>query len=224
MIQVKNPSSAPPPIYIKTSSDITFCCFPISEARKFIHTSQKEHFLSEKEWQLASRYRQFERKLQWFSGQIGAKYALSHHLNNHSLQDLTILRTLRGMPFCKQMPQLSVTISHSYDLAVAAVSEQTIGIDIEKDEPRPESFIKTWLSPREYEQYQSLPKEKQQTMVNHSWTVKEAYSKWCGMGGHISFKDICSLKLARRKDLKLLKINIPHYQCSIIATSGEIYG
>ncbi|MEQ1504211.1 MAG: SDR family NAD(P)-dependent oxidoreductase, partial [Myxococcota bacterium] len=82
-------------------------------------------------------------------------------------------------------PDVRVSISHREGRAVAvAVAAGRVGVDLEKVEPRPESFGRTWFRDDE----QALTADPASQTVG--WAVKEAVLKWLGTGMKSSPHDV----------------------------------
>ncbi|MCB9679701.1 MAG: SDR family NAD(P)-dependent oxidoreductase [Alphaproteobacteria bacterium] len=112
------------------------------------------------------------------AGRIAAKRALAALTGVPPLE--MVVRTAEsGEPIAEVpgWPTARVSVSHREGHAVAAaVSHGRIGVDLERVEPRSESFVQMWLSPEE----QALaPSPLEQTLV---WSAKEAVLKALGTG------------------------------------------
>jgi acyl transferase domain-containing protein/NAD(P)-dependent dehydrogenase (short-subunit alcohol dehydrogenase family)/phosphopantetheinyl transferase len=120
------------------------------------------------------------------AGRIAAKRALSGLLGVDPLT-IQLSTAPSGEPIVAVpgFPHARVSISHREGRAVAvAVARGRVGVDLEKVEPRSESFGKTWF--REDEQHlQSDPST--QTVA---WAIKEAVLKWLGTGLRLSPHDV----------------------------------
>lgn len=89
-----------------------------------------------------------------------------------------------GKPFAKNLP-VHFSVSHSGDIAVCAVSDKEIGVDIEKIRD---------VNPRSAERFASV-KEKEYIRDNPNgffeiWTLKEAYFKCIGTGLGADIKNV----------------------------------
>jgi len=172
--------------------------------------------LTKKEWEHAKKYHQMQRKLSWLSGQIAGKYAYRKLYPSISMQECEILRNEIGAPFIVNEENAFISISHSDNYAIASISESKIGVDIEKVRERPQSFINTWLSIREQELCNNLYGKEKQVFVNKCWTVKEAYSKLLGIGGHLPFRRFCSLEHPEILGIELESFQLQDYVISIV--------
>jgi len=104
---------------------------------------------------------------------------------------LTVLKTAQGKPYFAGNP-LYFSLSHSKIMAVCAISDAPIGVDIEKLRPLEEKLPKRVLSHGELCWLQNQP----ETMACffRLWTMKEAYVKFTGTGfdGAPKKVEICS--------------------------------
>ena len=88
-----------------------------------------------------------------------------------------LVRTPLGKPGFSHVPGREFNLSHSGDIAVCAVSDKPIGIDIEAlREIRPDA-AKRFASAEELEYIGSDPRR-----LFEIWTLKEAYFKCVGTG------------------------------------------
>jgi 4'-phosphopantetheinyl transferase len=93
-----------------------------------------------------------------------------------------------GKPFLNQPTEpetLRFNMSHSNGLALYAVShDREIGIDLEYLRPidNAEQIAERFFSPREIEQWRTLPGHRQNEGFFHCWVRKEAYIKAIGKG------------------------------------------
>lgn len=98
-----------------------------------------------------------------------------------------ILRTDKGKPYLEKGPFVSV--SHTGDIVVVAVSENEVGIDAEKmdrEVKKQEEIIQKYFTEKEKEY--ATTREK----FLEIWTKKESYGKFTGEGiAHIG-KDVFS--------------------------------
>ncbi len=82
-----------------------------------------------------------------------------------------------------QVKGLEFNVSHSENLAVYAVSQQPVGIDIEYLRSiEMAGLVQRFFAPSEVSSWQQLPPEQQQLAFFRAWTMKEAYLKAIGTG------------------------------------------
>lgn len=89
-----------------------------------------------------------------------------------------------GKPYLKNHPEIHFNISHCNDVAVCAVSNQTIGADIEEiKEFNPLIFRKVLTDEeKEFLEKMSVDEVSSQEWFFRFWTLKEARIKHAGMG------------------------------------------
>lgn len=100
-----------------------------------------------------------------------------------------VLRTAKGKPYLENGPFVSV--SHTGDIVVVAVSESEIGIDAERKDrevKKQEELIRKYFSERETEYANTREK------FLEIWTKKESYGKFTGEGLGDIGKDVFSHK------------------------------
>jgi 4'-phosphopantetheinyl transferase len=138
---------------------------------------------------------------------LGAEICLSFALNRPL--PITYETFENGKPFIEGEKHFS--ISHSGKYAVCAVSDSTVGVDVELiDRMRP-NLADRILSKKEWEFYLSLPTERKMQYLCLSWTIKEAYLKASG----IAFSDMLSLDLDKL-DIKVNCEIIDGYMLSVV--------
>jgi len=131
-----------------------------------------------------------KRARQWLHGRIVAKDAVRNHLWENGSSpifpvEISIGQEPQGAPFV-QGPfesDLRISISHSGDMSVASVAEGVnVGIDLERIETRPDSFLDIVLTDREKKLLRGREKDE---WVTRMWCAKEAVAKAhkIGLGG-----------------------------------------
>jgi 4'-phosphopantetheinyl transferase len=108
---------------------------------------------------------------------------LSHYLNMDP-RTIEISGGTYGKP---QVKGLEFNVSHSENLAVYAISQQPVGIDIEyRRSLEMTSLVERFFAPTELADWQKLPAEQRELAFFRAWTMKEAYLKAIGTGLHTS--------------------------------------
>lgn len=159
-----------------------------------------------------------KRRKEWLAGRFAAKTAC---LQEKKWKNISVLNKASGKPFFYEEPETCLTLSHSGAYAIALVSSREIGVDLELIEKRPESFNRYFLTKEERYSLEGLNEVESQTAVTAFWTRKEAVSKFLGMGGNLSFKEInttdCIIRLPEysMKDICLYSGTIDNYVISI---------
>ena len=106
-------------------------------------------------------------------------------------KDIIIQTDENGKPFT-QNADIHLSISHSNDLVIAAISSSEVGVDIEKIKPVSDSLINKVCTQKELEYVSdsSISKSEKEKRFFEIWTFKEAYFKFIGTG-ITDFKSIC---------------------------------
>lgn len=86
-----------------------------------------------------------------------------------------------GKPFILDCPDVHFNVSHTKGLIVCAVSDRTIGVDVERLRKYDPRIVKSYFTPSEQE-YISMKAESLDKGFIEIWTMKEAYLKWLGRG------------------------------------------
>lgn len=135
---------------------------------------------------------------------------LSNYILNYAYRDIynedidlsLITKNNYGKPYYND--KFYYNISHSKNYIVIATSNQEIGIDIEEDRKYQDKLQDKILSNNE------------QIIDNNiliNWVIKEAYSKYKGIGYGIDFKTINTNDLLNDSNLK--NISTDNYICYI---------
>jgi len=105
-------------------------------------------------------------------------------------EDIEILRRDDGKPYVKGLP-IHFNISHSGEFVVCAVSEQEVGIDIERIKEVDLNIARRFFCKSEYEDLLAQIADKQLDYFFSIWTLKESYMKWLGSGMEIPLDSFC---------------------------------
>jgi phosphopantetheinyl transferase len=131
------------------------------------------------------------RRRQWLAGRVAAKDAVLDWLRHERgipevfPQELRIENDTAGAPRIRAnvtatVPEsLHLSIAHKDNLAAAIVGEQPVGIDIERIEPREESFLALAFSEAERG---FLMEEDAAAGATRGWVAKEVVAKAAGTG------------------------------------------
>ncbi len=146
-------------------------------------------------------FKSLKRQIEWTAGRLAAK-TLGQSLAEDpaGLADLKVAHAPQGAPYLERRPELSLSISHAHDYAVAGLHQHTdtvIGLDIEKHQPLDIAImLRTAFSAREGRRMD--PADRPRFFA--CWTLKEAYLKYLGRGFRESLKQIEILGEARIVD------------------------
>lgn len=131
-----------------------------------------------------------------------------------------------GKPFLKSN-QFQYNISNSYDLVILAVSDQEVGIDIEKLRPFTYKRITRAFTDKELDYLSNLDESVEGDETLKLWTIKEAALKLVGTGLSGKVKsvdiDVDTKKSAKRLDrkIKLTDIEIADGYVGTLATYDD---
>ncbi len=147
--------------------------------------------LSPSELDRFSAFRFPKRRDEWLLGRWAAK-TLAHSLpayQDFPLDQIEIGNTPEGAPYIlvqgKTTPADCLTISHCEHLALSAMASGAgvrVGADLEKIEPRTETFILDYFTPAECQLVEASSSETRAVVVTLIWSTKEAMLKALGVG------------------------------------------
>ncbi len=118
------------------------------------------------------------KKLSVAAGML-ARRGIAHHFGMQP-QDITFRRDHNGKPYAEGL-DIHFSLSHSANLAVCAISDKPVGIDVEKVRSVNMRVAQKWFTPKE-QYYIFSDKRKIQKRFFEIWTKKEAYVKRLGTG------------------------------------------
>ena len=148
-------------------------------------------FLSDPEFLKLSTLRFPKRRDEWLLGRWAAK-CLVHSVpayRQYALDEIQIQNAPEGAPYIQPSGEAvspdCLSISHSDPFALCALSSDPgirIGVDLERIEPRPASFIEDYFTNAEQELVSACPAERRMVLVNLIWSAKESMLKALGVG------------------------------------------
>jgi 4'-phosphopantetheinyl transferase len=146
--------------------------------------------LSPAEQQRLERMRFPKRRAEWLSGREAGKRLLVLAVPQYahlSLTNIEIENEPEGAPYFQiddQRSPLCLSLSHSGELALAAIASVgiSVGIDIERVEPRTQAFFEDYFTLAEMQCISSLPADLRDLGITLLWSAKEAVLKAWGKG------------------------------------------
>ena len=128
-------------------------------------------------------------------GDIIVRHMICAHtgLRNETLLFLT---NQYEKPYLANVSDVHFNISHSGNIVVCALSDETVGIDIEMIKPAMLQIAKRFFSAGEYEFIEA--KADKSLAFYKIWTMKESYVKWEGKGLSTPLKSFNVLELERQ--------------------------
>ena len=100
----------------------------------------KIELLSQKELNIYSKFTSCKRQNEFVAGRIACKKAFFKLISGNAdcfekFPSVSVLNTETGAPFIENS-DLFISVSHSHEVAIASVSQQNVGIDIEQINPK----------------------------------------------------------------------------------------
>ena len=149
-------------------------------------------FLSEAELARLANLRFSKRRREWLLGRFAAKRLLIEALREYrdlDMRDVTVGNDPDGAPYLAvngvgRVP-LSLSLSHRDDLAFCALGDRpgpSVGADVERVEPRAESFVHDFFTAREATLAYGAPPSTRDLLVTVVWSAKEAVLKALRLG------------------------------------------
>jgi phosphopantetheinyl transferase len=151
---------------------------------------EKETVLSKGELFSYDHFKTEKRKNEWLGGRVALKKAVSKIIKDLNPKDINAsYDVLKGSPVLTvkgEVMPYSISISHCGDWAGAVLSAEEhkhLGLDIERIEPRPASWMEDYFHKTELI-------DTDDTFLTELWTKKEAVLKALGLGLKANLMDI----------------------------------
>ncbi len=113
---------------------------------------------------------------------LGAGVLLYQELEKRGLSGAEITADEHGKPALPAECGLHFSLSHSGVLAVCAVSDKNVGIDVEIHRPGSEKLLRRIGTEYENERFLSFADSEKMKVFFRLWTMKEAFLKYEGVG------------------------------------------
>ncbi len=152
--------------------------------------SFREDIFTADEIDRLNQFKALKKQIEWICGRYAVKKLVSEAFNGIGIKDIKIAYHELGAPYLQNFSELHLSITHSHEYAIAALSSDkriNLGIDIERFDNR--NFEKSMgiaFSEREKEYLAARPAVESY----NSWTMKEAYLKYIKKGFHENLKNI----------------------------------
>ena len=209
--------------------------FQFSIATTSVDGNDDSTHLSNEEMRCFNQLHNRKRKREWLAGRFAAKSAMVDFCIAKnigiSFKDLTILPNADGAPICIEHPEITLSISHSHENAVAIAARRPIGIDIEYL-ANLDPVILDWYFTENEKRIICRNEDGPQKirLMASFWSAKEAVSKLYQIGAKLDFTQIdaitCSFiqTKSRKKDFQIQSIQCRDYAISIAHLVGENHG
>ncbi len=173
--------------------DYTFGIVRVPDCQKYIEDEKSAlaSLLSPQELNYLEQAHSDKRKVEFIAGRLAAKNAVRHMFGYEQEQynRINISKKEDGVPVIDNHGECVVTISHSFDYAIALLARKPIGLDVEKIERRPPALVSYFCHPEEKKVYHQFQHDltRQDELLTTWWTRKEAISKYTQLGGRMLF-------------------------------------
>ncbi len=98
----------------------------------------------------------------------------------------------QGKPYFKDYPEIHFSLSHSGNMAVLAISDGEVGIDVQKSRGFREKVTKRFYQAEEIKRIEATEDiEIKERLFYQIWTGKEAYIKYTGKGMGQDLRSFC---------------------------------
>ncbi|MCR5504770.1 MAG: 4'-phosphopantetheinyl transferase superfamily protein [Elusimicrobiaceae bacterium] len=149
-------------------------------------TPKAEDFLTTFEYNQYQQFNVDKRAAEWLAGRYAVKKLATEFFNLPMLK-MQVRNTQYGVPVLRAEGgnHLTISVSHSGEYAAAAISltSDLIGIDVEKIEPRTETWAKEFFHDEEI--LENTP-----SFLTELWAKKEAVLKLLQIGLSVPAKDV----------------------------------
>lgn len=147
-------------------------------------------FLSSSETERLNKFKTLKKQVEWLSGRYAVKTLVTSENPAVEMSEIKVSHYENGAPFLKRFPDFNISISHSGNIAAAALSidrDLEIGIDVERIKSENlEEILSVGFSDMERKKIAGCGPE----AVYRAWTVKESFMKLIRKGFGESLKRI----------------------------------
>ena len=181
----------------------SYCVQPIEPEER---TPPGSYFEGQ-EYPASASIRSPKRRREFAAGRRAAEAALRaapFFVDNGPVE---IRRKASGAP-ASPCPGIYLSISHSGPFATAVAALCPVGIDIERDEPRPQSLVRYFFSINEQSFLHRLERRTlgSVSLLNQLWSRKEAAAKVGEWGGQLSFREMDCIGRTVRVEGRLISL------------------
>jgi 4'-phosphopantetheinyl transferase len=157
----------------------------------FNSSNLKIDLFSPEEFEKINSFKSLKRQVEWMCGRYAVKKLLaSLELLKVNPPQIQISTYPKGAPYLEKFPDYHITISHSHNYAISALSlnkEIPLSIDMEKIEKREMKYLlNAGFTKRERDNF----KDNDYKSIIRNWTIKEAYLKQLKLGFHESLEKV----------------------------------
>lgn len=136
----------------------------------------------------------------------------------------------QGKPYLKDYPDIHFSLSHSGNMAVLAISDSKVGIDVQERRGYQEKVVKRFYHESEVAVIEAISELAEKANYFYQmWTAKEAYIKYTGKGMGQDLRSFC-VDLANERILegckevalcKTILMESNDYFCSLVCDKKQ---
>jgi len=152
----------------------------INKEVSHVQYNQMLSLVSDERRQQVNRFRFKKDALCALYGDILIRHLISANLRTKN-DNISFLKNKYGKPYLEDSP-LHFNLSHSGHWIIGAISNDVIGVDIEKMANIDLSIAKRFFTHHEYLQILDAKNSEKQSLFFSIWTLKESYLKYLGTG------------------------------------------
>ncbi|MGZ9784490.1 4'-phosphopantetheinyl transferase family protein [Bacillus pseudomycoides] len=206
--------------YVKINENVTI--------NKLLDLTQ---FISSERVNNIKRFRFEEDKIRSILGELLVRYTIC---KNSSIKNSDILfkKNEFGKPYIDCNYGIQFNLSHSGSYLICAISDQKIGIDIEKIQDIDIDIASNFFCKSEYDEISSVPNLKKYEYFYSYWCLKESYIKYIGEGLTIPLNSFCfeivdeNIKVIKSNEEKKEKFTLlpisNNYKAAVCYLAAEI--
>ena len=112
-------------------------------------------------------------------------------ISGYPVSSISIHRYPNGKPFLPDFPNLHFNITHTDHLAVLAIDNHLVGVDIEKVNVARMAVANRFFSEEEKEMLNNCPEDQRNQLFYKLWTIRESFVKAIGIGIFGTMGDFC---------------------------------
>lgn len=120
-------------------------------------------------------------KVHSFFSELLVRHVLVENYNMN-FRNISFRARLTGKPYIENNLSIHYNISHSGDYVICVISNEEVGIDIEKRETIELDIAKNFFHYKEYQAIMENDKENRLSIFYDYWCLKESYLKYSGRG------------------------------------------
>lgn len=123
---------------------------------------------------------------------LGAWLLLAAALRKRGITAPRLAYDENGKPYLSEHPEVRISLSHSGEAVMCAVSDGEVGCDIERLGEADIALAARFFHPAEQARLAAAPKEERRTLFYRIWTAKESFAKCTGQGIAHGMRDFCT--------------------------------